>query len=428
MICAFAPAVLAAEHAAPPAEGPSVTPTAAPTASETPAPLPTAEPTAPPVPTAPEVRSSITAIEIPTPTPTGAPPSPTTPPATPTPACVGKHSCISIEQPIEIASNVWVSSGTERSFVFPLVDSYEGSDVSMPVTVIRGARPGPTLLLTASIHGDEMIGVPIILRLREVLKPEELAGMVVMLPVVNPLGFQRQTRYLPDRRDLNRFFPGNARGSLANRIAHRVFETFVRPADYAIDFHTAAGDRANAPHVRADPRSPARASAPPGFGGVVVLHAAAPGTFRDAATHAGVPTALFEGGEPGRIDERSVEIGVRGVQNVVASLGMSRNGPQNPAPPLWLEYSPWLRADAGGIVELAVGLGDVVQPNQLLLTIRDTLHGERIEMRSPLPGIVMSLAKGPVTQPGNALLRLGIIETQGMAASPWAQGEEEIPE
>lgn len=383
---------------------------------------------------APTSEVTVAATETPAAAPTAAedatfaiPTPPPTPEARPTPSCVGKHSCVAIEQPVEIVSNVWVSSGTQRSFVFPLVDSYEGNDVSMPVTVIRGVRPGPTLLLTASIHGDEMIGVPVILRLREVLKPEELAGMVVMLPVVNPLGFQRQTRYLPDRRDLNRFFPGNPRGSLANRIAHRVFEAFVRPADFAIDFHTASGDRSNAPHVRADPRSAEARSLAQGFGGVVVLHAAEPGTFRDAATRAGVPTALFEGGEPGRIDARSVETGVRGVQNVIASLGMSRNGPTNPAPPLWLQYSPWLRADSGGIVELAVGLGDVVQANQLLLTIRDTLEGERTELRSPLAGIVMSIAKGPVTQPGNALLRLGIIEPQPAVQAP-AVREEEIPE
>jgi uncharacterized protein len=345
--------------------------------------------------------------------------------ATPEVSCGGKFTCVPIEQPVEVVSNLWVSAGTVRSFVFPLVDSFGGDDVDIPVTVIRGARPGPTLLLTASIHGDEMIGVPILLRLRETVKPEELAGIIVMLPIVNPFGFQRDTRYLPDRRDLNRFFPGNERGSLANRIAHRVFATFVLPSDYCIDFHTAASGRGNAPHVRADPRSGSARSLAQSFGGVVVLHEAEEGTLRYAATAAGVPTALFEGGEATRIDPRSVEAGVRGVENLLAALGMRPGSTQSPAPPLWLRYSSWIRSDVGGVMEPAVALGDVVQANQLLLTIRDALNGTPTEVRSPSSGIVMSMARAPVVQPGNALLRLGLIEP---TAPPAPASEPESPE
>ena len=337
--------------------------------------------------------------------------------------CTGKHSCVPIEQPVEVVPNVWVSAGTIRSFVFPLIDSFGGDDVEIPVTAIRGARPGPTLALTASIHGDEIIGVPILLKLRETLKPEELAGMVLMLPVVNPFGFQRDTRYLPDRRDLNRFFPGNERGSLANRIAHRVFHTFVMPSDYLIDFHTAASGRGNAPHVRADPRSAASRSLAQSFGGMVVLHEAEAGTLRFAATSAGVPTALFEGGEATRIDSRSVEVGVRGVENVLSSLGMRPGSQASLAPPLWLRYSPWIRADVGGVMEAAVALGDVVQANQLLLTIRDALRGEPLEVRSPSAGIVMSMVRAPVVQPGNALLRLGMIDAPPPVPTPTAEPE-----
>ena len=246
-----------------------------------------------------------------------------------------------------------------------------GSEATLPVAVINGRSAGPNIWLSAAIHGDELNGLPILLGLRERISPDDLSGMIVMLPVVNPYGFERQTRYLPDRRDLNRYFPGNARGSLANRIAHRIFENFVKPSDYLIDFHTAAGDRSNAPHVRADPASPEARALAQGFGGIVVLQPATPHTLRHAATAAGVPTAVFEGGENGRLDAKSIESGIRGVENVLASLGMIAGAERNPARPLWMTYSPWIRANNGGIVELAVGLGDLVQENQLLLTIRE---------------------------------------------------------
>ena len=378
-----------------------------------------AEPVETPVPTA-----GGPVIRAPDATPTAAvAPSPTTI------ACVGKFSCIPPEEAIQVTEGIWVRAGARRSFVFELIDSYGGGPVTIPVTMIRGTRPGPTLLLTSTIHGDELNGVPVLLKLRERIDPNQLAGLVILLPVVNPYGFQRQTRYLPDRRDLNRFFPGNARGSLANRIAQRIFRTFVSPSDFLVDFHTAAGNRSNAPHVRGDPASSDALRLAQGFGGIVVLHAAAPGTLRYAATAAGVPTAVFEGGENGRFDPKSVEAGLRGTENVLASLGMLSRTERSAARPLWMRYSPWIRANEGGIVELAVALGDLVQENQLLLTIQDTLDGKRTEVRAPNPGIVMAVAQSPVAEPGYALLRLGIIQHEEGAEGPEpVEGEEEVPE
>lgn len=341
--------------------------------------------------------------------------------------CGGKFSCVPASQPLEVGTNVWVSTGQLRSFVFALVDSYEGSAVNIPVTVIRGVNPGPSLLLTAAIHGDELIGVPLILALREWIRPEQLNGVVIMLPVVNPFGFHHQTRMLPDRRDLNRYFPGNPAGSLASRIADRIFRTFALPSDYCLDVHTAAAGQANAPHVRVDPSSSEALKLAQGFGGMVVLHPAEPGTLRLAATQAGVPTVVFEAGETGRIDSTAVEAGVRGVQNLLGHLGMLPAGAaQDGERPLLMQYSPWLRADSGGIVELTVGLGDLVQANQRLLTIRDTLNGDPRELRAPGPGIVLSIARSPVAQPGNALLRLGMIEQAGEEYPDGA--ENEMPE
>ena len=353
-----------------------------------------------------------------------------TPTPTPTP-CEGKFSCVPPEEPIEVAKGVWVRAGKKRSFSFDLIDSYGAGDVTIPVTMIRGERPGPTLLLTSTIHGDELNGLPVLLQLRERLDPKELTGLVIMLPVMNPHGFQRQTRYLPDRRDLNRYFPGNPRGSLANRIAHRIFETFVRPSDYLVDFHTASGSRSNTPHVRADPASEEARELAQSFGGIVVLHEAMPNTLRHAATSAGVPTTVFEGGENGRLDPQSIETGVRGVENVLAGLGMLVDSERTAAKPLWMTYSPWIRANTGGIVELAVGLGDLVQENQLLLTIRDTLQGRKTQVRAPTPGIVMAVARSPVAEPGYALLRLGVIERdEGPEPEPVEpeDAEEEVPE
>ncbi|MEA2624492.1 MAG: uncharacterized protein QOD06_537 [Candidatus Binatota bacterium] len=327
-----------------------------------------------------------------------------------------------------MARDVRIAAGEVRSFVFELADSYEGSTVNIPVTVLRGAAAGPTLLLTGTIHGDELIGVPIMLALRERLNPASLNGTLILLPVVNPFGFQRQTRVLPDQRDLNRYFPGNPRGSLANRIANRIFRNFVLPSDYCIDFHTAASGRANAPHVRADPGSEDARRLAQGFGGMVVLHTAQPGTLRYAATRAGVPAAIFEGGESGRLDADTVEVGVRGVQNLLSSLGMVAGEKPGGGDPMWMRFSPWLRADVGGVVDLAVALGDVVQPNQRLLTIRSTLDGQRADLLAPQSGIVISIARSPVAQPGNAVVRLGIVERAAGEAAPSTAPEDEMPE
>src|SRR5690606_11963254 len=165
-----------------------------------------------------------------------------------------------------------VLPGSSARLEWKASQSFAGSEVISPVNVVHGTRPGPVLCLTAAVHGDELNGVEIVRQVVNRLDPAELAGTVVGVPIVNLSGFSRNSRYLPDRRDLNRFFPGSRFGSVASRIANSFFENVVGACDALVDFHTGSFDRSNLPQVRADLRLPEVLEFTRGFGAAPVLH------------------------------------------------------------------------------------------------------------------------------------------------------------
>ena len=259
--------------------------------------------------------------------------------------------------------NVRVRAGAARDVELPITRLVTGGDVSLPVRVVHGREPGPVVWVSGAIHGDEVIGVEVIRELIATLSPKDFRGTLVAVPVVNVLGFMTGDRYLPDRRDLNRMFPGSPRGSLASRIAHLFMTEVVAKCEVGIDVHTAADKRANLPQIRADLDDPRTRELAEAFGARVMLHARLrDGSLRQAAVEVGAKVLLYEAGEALRFDDESIVTGVAGVRRVLAFLDMIEPDPVDPRPPtLESRSSGWVRARGTGILNLETKLGAFVE-------------------------------------------------------------------
>ncbi len=304
-----------------------------------------------------------------------------------------------------------VAPGTRAEAHWTAGQSFAGSAIETPVVVIRGRRAGPCLCLTAAVHGDELNGVEIVRQVLEDISPEELAGTVIGVPIVNLLGFTRGSRYLPDRRDLNRHFPGHPRGSSASRIAGAFFSKVVSRCDRLVDFHTGSFKRTNLPQLRADLTNPAVREFVEHFGATTVLHKpGGSGTLRGAATAAGIPAVAFELGEPGTLQMRHVKFGVKAVETLLDKLGMVDRFR------LWTETQPvyyrsrWLRAYRGGILTSDLKLGASIARGELLGFITNPLSNRRSEIRSPADGRLLGRALDQFVLPGFAIFHIGIVE------------------
>lgn len=279
----------------------------------------------------------------------------------------------------------------------------------IPITVVRGMEPGPTLFLTGAVHGDEINGVAIVREVLDRVTPENLKGTLVGIPVVNRFGFPAGERYLPDRRDLNRNFPGNPTGSMAGRIADILFTKVLSRCDAGIDLHTAATGRQNLCHVRGDAENPRCREMMRSFGTPIMMDGAGPkGALRRATTAAGVPTIIFEAGEPNRFQNHVVQIGREGIFRVMKHLGMwSKRVGARPGVQVLVKKSEWDRSDHGGIVDLRVEPGDLVSKNQRVAIVHDPF-GRRVEaIRASHAGVVLGVATHPLTTPGEAIVHIG---------------------
>lgn len=308
--------------------------------------------------------------------------------------------------------NVRVRAGAARDVELPITRLVTGGDVSLPVRVVHGREPGPVVWVSGAIHGDEVIGVEVIRELIAALKPKEFRGTLVAVPVVNVLGFMAGDRYLPDRRDLNRMFPGSPRGSLASRIAHLFMTEVVAKCDVGIDVHTAADKRANLPQIRADLDDPRTRELAEAFGAPVMVHARVrDGSLRQAAVEVGAKVLLYEAGEALRFDDESIATGVEGVRRVLAFLGMIDTDPAD-ALPLTLESrsTGWVRARGTGILNLETHLGAVVEAGERIGGLSDTF-GKRVRLvRADRSGIVIGLTRAPIVNAGDALVHIATVE------------------
>ena len=300
-----------------------------------------------------------------------------------------------------------VPAGQRKHVRLPISNLASGSPVDLSVIVAHGRSPGPTIWLSAAIHGDEINGVEIIRRVLEQIDPETMRGTVLAVPTVNVHGFVRGERYLPDRRDLNRSFPGSARGSLARRIAHLLMTEVVAPSSFGIDLHTGSDGRTNLPQLRADLDDPETERLASAFGAPVMLNAKPiEKTLRHAATQAGATVLLYEAGEALRFDRSAIEIGTHGVLRVLAALDII--DPVVPAASTRArgEGSQWVRARNSGLVQLSCSLGDAVEKGQLLGCIHDPMGEQLSTLKSPRAGLVIGLSLEPLVNRGDAIAHI----------------------
>jgi predicted deacylase len=305
-----------------------------------------------------------------------------------------------------------VAPGERRRIWLPVSESFSGVDLQTPVFILRGTASGPFLCLTAGVHGDEVNGVEVVRRLLQRVEPEGLRGTLVAVPIVNLSAVRRGSRYLPDRRDLNRYFPGRPTGSAASRIAYAFFEGVVRHCSALVDVHTGSFHRKNIHQVRADLSKPDVRELAEWFGAEVVVHnPGREGTLRRAAVDAGIPAITVEAGEPARFDEVEVERGVEGFERLLSAAGM-REGASLIArqPQEFYRRSSWIRVDDGGILVSRVALGDAVLPGQILGSVSDPLSDEVSQVRSPYAGRVIGIAFDQLVMPGFAAYHLGLVD------------------
>ncbi len=305
--------------------------------------------------------------------------------------------------------NERVAPGTRQRLTWTATETYTGTAIPTPVLVVNGSQPGPTLCLTAAVHGDELNGIETVRRIVYNLNPEKLSGTVIGVPIVNIQGFQRHSRYLPDRRDLNRFFPGNPTGSSASRIAHSFFDEIVRHCDSLVDLHTGSFHRTNLPQLRADLRLEEVVALTKGFGSNVILHSeGAVGSLRRAAVEAGVPAVTVEAGAPLRVEEDEVKHSVKSIHTLLDTLGMynKRSLWGNPEPAYYASY--WVRADNGGILFTQVKLGKRVQQGDVLGTVTDPISNKQSTITSPFKGRILGMAMNQFVMPGYATFHVGM--------------------
>lgn len=317
-----------------------------------------------------------------------------------------------------------IPPGTLRRVSWFPPDSFSGLSEPTPILVAHGSKPGPVLCLTAAIHGDELNGIEMVRRVVYDVDPQHLSGTLIGIPIVNLQGFRQGSRYISDRRDLNRHFPGHPRGSAASRIAHSLFSKVIRRCDALVDLHTGSFHRTNLPQVRGDLRIDAVSHLTKGFGATSVLNGGGPlGSLRRAATDIGVPAVTLEAGEPLRFQPEEVNHGVRALRSLMNHLEMVPRFRRWGEPqPVYYE-SHWVRANEGGILVSVVKLGAAVAKGSLLGTITDPITNRRTEVRSPYDGRLLGMALNQSVIPGFAAYHIGIRRTEAELAETAELGD-----
>ena len=306
-----------------------------------------------------------------------------------------------------------VDPGSKKRLALVAGRSFAGLDLETPVIAIHGLTPGPILCLTAGVHGDEVNGVEIVRRVTREVDPRTLRGSLIAVPIVNLPAFRRGSRYLPDRRDLNRYFPGSNHGSAASRIAHALFTQVIRRCGALVDFHTGSFHRSNIHQLRADLRVPGVMELARGFGAPIVLHKPGQfGTLRRAAVDASVPAITLEAGEPARFSEHEVVLSVAGVIRLMTHLEMRPEVPDEEQEvretPVLYGRSHWARADEGGILMSSVSLGEEVEGGQVLGTVNNPLSEEASVIRAPVTGRIVGKAFDQLVMPGFAAFHVAV--------------------
>lgn len=312
-----------------------------------------------------------------------------------------------------LINDVIVKPGERKLISIPMPKLYDCTPLALPIHVIRGKSPGPTLCITAAVHGDEINGTEIIRRLLKKPFLKKICGTLIALPIVNIYGFIYQERYLMDRRDLNRSFPGSKKGSIAARLAHMISHEILTHATHVIDLHTGSNHRFNLPQIRANLDMPSVSDLAVAFNVPVVLHATLrDGSMRQYANDLGIPFLLYEAGEALRFDELSIRSGVNGILGVMQQLNMLTHIKQKikKFTPTLARNSYWVRAPISGILNPKKKLGKKVNKGELLAIIANPTGNEEYPLKSPLSGIIIGEYNLPLVHAGAALFHIASFE------------------
>ncbi len=313
-----------------------------------------------------------------------------------------------------IASNKFVIGGVEVPKGSNMTINLElpklyNTPTQLPIRVIRGKKDGPTVFVSSTIHGDELNGIEIIRRFRKLNILNKLKGTLILVPIVNVYGIMTLSRYLPDRRDLNRVFPGSQRGSLASRVAKIFFDEIVSRCDLGIDLHTGAIHKSNLPQIRTNIKNELTFSLAKIFQAPVVLHSELrDGSLRSVAQDNGVPVLLYEAGEALRFDEFAVRIGVKGIVNILRGYKMlpeSKKKKQSRLP-IIAKSSQWIRASESGMIRTIKALGDTVKQDEIIAYIDEPLGDSSFEVKAFFDGVIIGKSEIPLVQEGDAIFHI----------------------
>lgn len=313
-----------------------------------------------------------------------------------------------------VIGNEKIPRGERRKILLKIGKLYDNTEINIPVEVIRGKRPGPVLFVSAAIHGDELNGVEICKRLLDIRQLKELHGTLLVIPIVNVFGFNSLSRYLPDRRDLNRSFPGSPNGSLTSRLANKFMTEIVNKSTHGIDLHTGAVHRFNMPQIRAETDDPETLRLAQAFGiSVIIKSNIRDGSLRQSGLEEKIPMLLFEGGEALRFEENVIRVAVDGVLAVMHEIGMLdtlRKPKKLKTQPYIAKSSFWMRATRSGIVRSVGRIGQLVHKDEVIAVISDP-YGDEIEtVVARTEGIIIGALVLPVVHEGDALFHIATFE------------------
>ena len=302
--------------------------------------------------------------------------------------------------------------GSQGHFWLKLVSDPFGMPLSIPILVARGSKPGPTLGLTAAVHGNELNGIPVIQRLFTEIDVNDLSGTIIGVPVVNVPSFFRKKRRFNDGVDINHIMPGKSNGNVSEIYAHRFIERLVRKFDVLIDLHTASHGRINSYYIRADMhKADTNELALLQNSDIIVHNPPSDGTLRGAADELGIPAITLEVGNPNTFQKRFIRSGIEGIHNVLCHLKMIKDEiepPNNPA--VICSNSYWIYTDRGGLLSVQADLLEQLKSGQEIAVIRDIFGRKIKEYSSPEDGIVIGKSISPVNQTGGRILHLGVIK------------------
>ena len=311
-----------------------------------------------------------------------------------------------------------IKLGERKRISLAVAKLYDFTEINIPIEVVRGKEKGPTLFVAACIHGDEINSVEIVKRLLSHKVLKKIKGTLIAIPIVNVFGFNDKSRYLPDRRDLNRCFPGSPKGSLASRVAYKFMNEIVKKSDYGIDLHTGAIHRNNLPQVRACLDDPVTKSLAEMFNVPVLINSdVRDGSLREAARELKIPLLLFEGGEALRFNEKIATSGLQGIISIMHKIGMLDKNIRYPIKKretFVTRDSHWLRAPHSGTIILKKKLGDYVKKGQVVGIISDPFGEHKFKVVTNTDGIVIGLITMPLVNNGDAVAHVATFENAGI--------------